>query len=343
MEEKILSSILNNLKDGLIIFDSSKTVVFINGAFEKFFDVKKEKILGKKISDFFELERLKYLYFLLGENLQEVSKRELEFENLVLEVNSFWAKLNENQEEFFVVSTRDITREKSAQRLKSEFLSVSAHQLRTPLTSLKWSLENLFGEKMGRLEPLQKEVLKKALESLERISILVQELLNLSAIEEGKFVIKKEKVNIEEVLKKGIEPFDPQIKEKQIQFEMEISQKLPSLKGDSEKLKLAFQNLIDNAIKYSLKGKRVLVKVCVLKDALEFQIQDEGIGIPEKEKEYIFEKFFRASNAIKQNPEGSGLGLFFAKKIIEAHQGKIWFESEEGKGTTFFVLLPLKN
>jgi signal transduction histidine kinase len=133
------------------------------------------------------------------------------------------------------------------------------------------------------------------------------------------------------------------MKEKQIQFEFRVlPKKLPKVKIDPEKISLVIENLLDNAIRYNLVGGTITISLDLKNDEIEFSIEDSGIGIPESEKSNIFQKFFRASNALKKETEGSGLGLFVAKNIVEAHGGKIWFESEEGKGTTFHFTIPIK-
>jgi PAS domain S-box-containing protein len=338
----MFEKIFDNLKDGLIVFDKENKVSLINKSAKEILGVG-EKILGKPIEEFANFQKTQNLFFLLGKEIKEVFRREIELgENLILEVTSI-PIFEEGKKTGSIVVLHDITREKTIERLKSEFVSVSAHQLRTPLASIKWSLETLLKGRVGKLNDDQERIVKKAFSSTERMLMIVNDLLNVVRIEEGKYIYRKVSINFEDLVKSKIEFFEEKIKEKQIQFEFRVlPKKLPKVKIDPEKIGLVIENLLDNAIRYNLVGGRITIYLDLKNDEIEFSIEDSGIGIPESEKSNIFQKFFRASNAIKKEPEGSGLGLFVAKNIIEAHGGKIWFESEEGKGTTFYFTIPIK-
>ena len=336
----MFEKIFDNLKDGLIVFDKENKVSLINKSAKEILGVK-EKILGKSIEEFSNFPKIQNLFFLLGKEIKEVFRKEIELgEGLVFEVTSI-PIFEEGKKIASVVVLHDITREKTIERLKSEFVSVSAHQLRTPLASIKWSLETLL--RGGKLNEYQQTIVKKAFSSAERMLTIVNDLLNVVKIEEGRYVYRKTPINFEDLVKSKIEFFEEKIKEKQIQFEFRIlSKKLPKVKVDPEKIGLVIENLLDNAIRYNLIGGTITISLDLKNGEIEFSIKDSGIGIPENEKSNIFQKFFRASNAIKKEPEGSGLGLFVAKNIVEAHGGKIWFESEEGRGTTFYFTIPIK-
>jgi len=336
----MFEKIFDNLKDGLIVFDKENKVSLINKSAKEILGVK-EKILGKSIEEFSNFPKIQNLFFLLGKEIKEVFRKEIELgEGLVFEVTSI-PIFEEGKKIASVVVLHDITREKTIERLKSEFVSVSAHQLRTPLASIKWSLETLL--KGGKLNEYQQTIVKKAFSSAERMLTIVNDLLNVVKIEEGRYVCRKTPINFEDLVKSKIKFFEEKIKEKQIQFEFRVlPKKLPKVKVDPEKIGLVIENLLDNAIRYNLIGGTITISLDLKDNEIEFSIKDSGIGIPENEKSNIFQKFFRASNAIKKEPEGSGLGLFVAKNIVEAHGGKIWFESEEGKGTTFYFTIPIK-
>lgn len=338
----MFDKIFDSLKDGLIVFDQKNKVSLVNDAAKKILGID-NKILGKSIEDFFYFPELKNLFFLLGTDIKEVFRKEMDLEkNLILEITSI-PVFEKEQRIASVVVLHDVTREKTIERLKSEFVSVSAHQLRTPLASLKWSLETLAKERIGNLNEEQKKVLQKALTSSERMLDLVNDLLNVVRIEEGKYVYRIVPTHLENLVHSAIDFFQERIQEKQIQFEFRLpSKKLPKVRADPEKLSLVIQNLIDNAIRYNFQGGSITITLSEKDKEIEFSIKDSGIGIPESEKENIFQKFFRASNAIKTETEGSGLGLFVAKNIVEAHGGKIWFESKEGRGTTFYFTIPIK-
>lgn len=338
----MFEKIFDNLKDGLIVFDKKNRVFLINNSTKEILGID-EKIIGQSISDFFYSPKLKNLFFVLGNDIKEVSRKEVEIDkSLILEITSI-PIFDKNEKINTVVVLHDVTREKRMERLKSEFVSVSAHQLRTPLASLKWSLETLLKERIGALNAEQKRITKKAFDSTERMLELVNDLLNVAKIEEGKYIYKKTPTDFEKLIRSTIELFEEEMKEKQIQFEFcLLSKKIPKVDVDAEKIKLVIQNLLDNAIRYNFPGGQVSINLNFNGKEIEFSIKDSGIGIPESEKGNIFQKFFRASNAIRKETEGSGLGLFVAKNIIEAHGGKIWFESTEGQGTIFYFNLPIK-
>lgn len=337
----MFEKIFNSLKDGLIVFDEKNKVSLINTSAKKMLKID-EKILGKSIEDFFEFPDLKNLFFLLGKEIREVFRQELEVGKLILEVSSF-PILEKGKKFASVVVLHDITKEKAIERLKSEFISISAHQLRTPLVSMRWGLESLLKEKIGPLNVDQQRIVKKVLDSLQRMLKLFNDLLSVLSIEEGKYSYEKVPTDFENLVNLVINFFKEKISEKQLQFEFRVlSKKLPKIKIDSEKMSLVIQTLLDNAIRYNLPRGLIIVSLQLRNNEIEFSVKDTGIGIPKREQENIFQKFFRASNAIKKEPEGSGLSLFLAKNIVEAHQGKIWFESQEEKGTTFFVKLPVK-
>jgi PAS domain S-box-containing protein len=338
----MFEKIFDNLKDGLIVFDRENKVSLINTPAKEIFGIG-ENFLGKSIEEFANFPKIQNLFFLLGKEIKEVFRREIELgENLILEVTSI-PIFEEGKKTGSIVVLHDITREKTIERLKSEFVSVSAHQLRTPLASIKWSLETLLKERVGKLNEDQERIVKKAFNSTERMLTIVNDLLNVVRIEEGKYIYRKVSTNFEDLVKSKIEFFEEKMKEKQIQFEFRVlPKKLPKVKIDPEKISLVIENLLDNAIRYNFVGGTITISLDLKNDEIEFSIEDSGIGIPESEKSNIFQKFFRASNALKKETEGSGLGLFVAKNIVEAHGGRIWFESEEGKGTTFHFTIPIK-
>ncbi len=340
-EEKILA-IIDSLTDGLMVFDEKGKLSLINPTAQKIFEIGKE-VLDKSIVEFLNFPNLKNLFYFLGKEIKEIFRKELEIrKNLILEVTSL-PILKEEKKLGNLVILHDITREKIIERTKTEFVSISAHQLRTPLSEIKWILETLSKEKLGKLTEGQKEILEKAYNSNKRILALVDDLLDVVKIEEGRRLYELTLSNFEEVIQSVIESYQEKIEKKQIKFEFLVpGNKLPKIKIDTKKISLAIQNLLENAIRYTLPGGMITIALNSTEKEIEFSIEDTGIGISKNQQQNVFQKFFRGSNAVKIETEGNGLGLFIAKNIIEAHNGKIWFQSEEGKGTTFYFNLPLK-
>jgi len=220
-------------------------------------------------------------------------------------------------------------------RLKSDFISVVAHQLRTPLSVTKWSLDMLWESSQEILSPEQIRVLVRGRESNERMISLVDDLLNVDLHEMGKVQYSFNTISIKDVIVPVVEQLKAVAQQREIDLVLTIAEELSDIRGDTEKLKSVVQNLIENAIKYTPKGGTVTVEAKEVKADIVVSVRDTGIGVPQAERDNIFSKFYRGANAIKTITEGSGLGLFIAKRIIKRHGGKIWFESEEGKGAIF--------
>ncbi len=231
---------------------------------------------------------------------------------------------------------------KALDKVKSEFLSMAAHQLRTPLAAIKWSLSMFKDSAKRQLDNSQIAMLDKAYRANERLVNLVNDLLNVSRIEEGRMSYELERINLVDFLDKTSKDFCPQCDAIGVKFSFkgvpEGKEYFANL--DKEKFRLALQNIVDNAIRYNRPGGRVDIAVEEEKDFYRIIVADTGIGIPSEQQSQLFEKFFRASNARKTDIEGTGLGLFIAKAIVKEHGGEISFTSKEGQGTTFVISLP---
>jgi len=232
---------------------------------------------------------------------------------------------------------------KELDQMKTEFISVASHQMRTPLSAIKWILKMIIDGDLGPLNQEQKDLLAKGYQSNERMIALINDLLNVSRIEEGRFQYRMIRTSLEEEIKKVIEEMKSDIQAKHIRLKYEQSQApLPKVSMDPQKIHLVVQNLIDNALKYTPSHGRVEINLKQEGQEIIFSIKDDGVGIPTSQRDKIFSKFFRADNVIRMQTEGSGLGLFIVKNIIKAHTGRVWFESQEGIGTTFYFALPLE-
>jgi len=237
---------------------------------------------------------------------------------------------------------KDIEKEKEYSKLKDEFISMASHQLRTPSSSIKWFLEILKGGEAGLLRAKQKEIIEDVYQNNQKIIDIINKLLIVSKIKPDYFEEDQGFYSLEEIIQEVISQLKSELKEKKIELKINISERLPKIKSRKEALLIVIENLIDNAIDYTPKGGKIDITIQTKNNNLFFKIKDTGIGIPKEEQSKIFEKFFRASNALEQKTVGSGLGLHIVKRIIDGYGGKIWFESEEGKGTTFYFSLPLK-
>jgi len=230
-----------------------------------------------------------------------------------------------------------------ANKMKTEFVSIASHQLRTPLSAMRWTL-NLLNEeqKTPVISALnQANYLSLIKESNERMIRLVNDLLDVSRIEMGKIILNPRQVNIFVLIKKIIDDFTPLARASNVDISLDAPETLPNVFVDPEKISLVIQNLVDNAVKY-IRGKgAVKISAQAINNSVKITVRDSGVGIPQTQQKHIFQKFFRADNVMKHQTVGTGLGLFIAKAVVEESKGKIWFESQEGKGTTFYFTLPI--
>lgn len=235
-------------------------------------------------------------------------------------------------------------REALAAKLKTEFMSIAAHQLRTPLSSIKWIIKMVLDGDMGSVNLEQRDFMEKAYDANERMITLVNDLLNVTRIEEGRFGFEFSSVDFNKLIEDTIPHFKQQARIRNVDFVYDNPHKEPLvLIIDSQRIKIALTNLLDNAIHYTPNKGLVNLSVSKKDDFIEVSVSDTGVGVPESQKSRVFSKFFRGDNVVRMQTEGTGLGLYLTKNIIEKHGGKIWFESEEGKGSTFHFTIPNKK
>jgi signal transduction histidine kinase len=223
---------------------------------------------------------------------------------------------------------------------RSDWVSISAHQLRTSLAANKWILKMFLDKDFGEITNEQAGFMKKAFDDTENMLGMVGEMLAANHTTDGTITYKFESADIVKIIEDVIFDFHGESFKKNVEIIFLKPNPLPSLlKLDVGKMRVVIQNLIENALKYSIKGQTVIVSVTDTLENVQISVKDQGIGIPKDEQAKIFEKFYRATNA-KEKEAGSGLGLYMNKTIVEAHGGRMWFESQVGFGTTFFVTLP---
>ncbi|MCK5211868.1 HAMP domain-containing protein [Candidatus Parcubacteria bacterium] len=340
---------LVSLTDGLIVFDKEKKIALINPAAEIILGLKENQVINKSIDKIPGFPNLDRLYKVLGRKIAWTDKKY----ELVLEkpLKGFFqvsiARVTVEKEVVgLMVVLHDITRDKEIDRMKNEFISIAAHQLRTPLSAIKWTLKMLLHGDMGRINKEASNYIKRINESNDRMVALINDLLNVSRIEEGRFVYEKKPVAISVMVKKIVSSLAAITAKKKIKISLSLPKRpLPKLLVDAEKVEQAIQNIIDNAIRYSAGGSEVAIRVKQIKEGkakfIQIEVEDHGIGIADKDQEHLFGKFFRGENAVRTQTEGSGLGLFIVKNVVEAHNGKIWFDSKVNEGTTFYIKLPI--
>lgn len=225
-----------------------------------------------------------------------------------------------------------------ANLMKSEFMNIVSHQLKTPLTNLKWIVDLAIREKDVEKNRYSFNIIK---EQNERMLKLINNMLIASRLEQKRWFLKKEIVDLKEIVEKIIQKLEFIAKSNNIKIDKDL-ENVPKISIDSQKISQVIENLIDNAIQYSKGGEKITIKLKNKKNIIKFIVIDRGVGIPKDEQKNIFEKFFRSKNALRFQTQGLGLSLFIVKSIIDQLKGKVGFKSKEGRGTTFWFELPIK-
>jgi signal transduction histidine kinase len=225
--------------------------------------------------------------------------------------------------------------------VKSNFVSVASHQMRTPLSGLKWLLHMFLTGDLGPITDEQKVFLSKGYESTNRMVALVNDMLEADRFDSGVLEYEFTQVEITELIDGVLYEFLPKMKEKKLRLMLHYPEKsLPKVSVDKKKMWAVLQNLLENSIKYTPNGGNIEITVAEENKKIKVSIHDDGIGIPKDQQKHIFSRFFRAKNAVKTETDGSGLGLYIAKSILERRGGEIWFE-DTGIGSTFHFTIPL--
>lgn len=350
VSEEKLRTVVENIGDGVFVLDRDYRIVMFNKQASIISGFSKEEVLGKhyeKVLHFvYETtgeENREFIDLSLGHGMKAEMKNYTQLirkdgEKVVVADSASTLRDERGRIMGCVVVFRDVSREREIDKMKSEFISVASHQLKTPLSGIKWFTELLLREKVGDLNEKQKDFVNQVKVSNERLIALVSDLLSVSRIETNrKFEIKKKKINICQVIDEAIKLNIPIAKRFKVKVSREqICNNRILMYADEDKIQQVFFNLITNSIKYSKKDGEVFIGFEVSAKEIIFFVRDNGIGIEERDFPKVFTKFYRGDNAIKSETDGTGLGLYIAKAIIEAHDGSIWFDSKKGKGTTFY-------
>jgi PAS domain S-box-containing protein len=337
-------SLVESLSDGVVMFNNEGETVLKNPAFIKYTGLTAKEFV---LDDFYKLfagidaGRMVNEALTLGKvsHIHEAAVGEKFYEIFITPVKDNQAKIVGG-----AIILHDITHLKEVDKMKTEFVSVASHQLRTPLTAIKLFTGMLARGEVGELNKEQKEYLDNIQQSIERMVRLVNDLLNVTRIESGKLRVEPQLLDVVSFIKNIIAEAKPlaEIKKQKILFKQGDAA-LPKVLLDQNLMRQVIHNLIINAIHYSPqdKGKIIISLDKKDKDNFIISIKDNGIGISKEAKGRIFEKFYRADNAVKMLTAGTGLGLYVAQKIVESARGKIWFKSKKNKGSTFFVQMPI--
>lgn len=352
-ERDRINTILQSIGDAVFVVDRNKKIILFNDMASKITGIEAKKAIGKKYD-----KVVKFVY-------EKTGRKADEFVNLVLEdgesqqvQRNVMLKINKNKKIpvadsaapvkdhngniiACVIVFRDITRERQIDRAKTEFVSLASHQLRTPLSTIKWYVASMISGDTGKITKKQKDYLEYIHKGNQRLIDLVNALLNVSRLELGTFYVKPQKENFSEIIEKAMEHFNILIKSKKLQLSLFLDKKLPKMMIDRNLMLIIAQNLISNSVKYTPDKGKISITLKKINNHVQFIVKDTGVGIPQSQHRDIFKKLFRADNIRKLDTEGTGLGLYIVKSIVDTTGGSVNFKSSEGKGTEFIVQYPL--
>lgn len=349
-EREHVAAIIDSITAGIIEYAPDGKITLINPAAQRLLGISREEIeetfISKKWLSDNTKEPLANLFFSKEAQISPQKKhiQQTKLDDPIerdIEVITIPITHDSGSVEAYVKVIHDITEKKFMSKMKTEFISVAAHQLRTPLASIRWSYEMLSENKS--LTSKQQSLIEKGQKASENMLDLINDLLDASRIEEGRFGYEFKKHNLEAFIKEVVEDIAIEAEKKDQDIELSLSEPLPKITFDDQKLQLALSNLIENAIKYTPKGGKISVETEMAAPNIKIAVSDNGVGIPEEDKKNLFKKFKRGSNVVQMETAGTGLGLFITKNIILSHGGSIDIESTEGHGTTVTVTLPLSE
>ncbi|MFH1412610.1 MAG: ATP-binding protein [bacterium] len=349
-----LDNITHTIGEGLLVIKKNKHIMFFNTAAERITGFLAEEVLGKlytRTLKFVNEETEKPSHDFINEVISKkkikiiTSEMAMVHKNgniMPMAVNAAPLRNKNNEVIGCIVVFRDVTKEREIDKAKTEFVSLASHQLQTPLSAVNWHTEMLLDPRVGDLNKKQKEFLHAIYEGNKRMIKLVNSLLNVSRIDMGTLAIKPELTNLSKMIDSILKELLFRVDIKELEIVKDYG-KMPKIKVDPQLMRIVLQNIISNAIKYSKEEGKIIISMTKDKKHAIIAIQDHGYGIPKEQQPKIFSKLFRADNVKTRKVEGTGLGLYVAKAVIHAFGGKIWFKSEENKGTTFFISIHLKG
>lgn len=346
---------LDGTSDHVVITDSNGIALYANAGLKRITGFSPEEVLGKKVGtkelwggkmspEFYEdlwrtikIEKKPFVGEITNKRKDGTPYQALSSISPIMNKHGVL--------EFFIGIERDITKEKEIDSAKTEFVSLASHQLRTPLSAINWYTEMLLSEDAGAITDMQREYLGEVSRGSRRMVELVNALLNVSRIELGTFAVQPEPTDVVELARDVINELKSKILEKKLRIEEVYAENLPKMMVDPKLTRIVFQNLLTNAVKYTPEEGKISISIAMSADETMFTIavSDTGYGIPKEDQSRIFTKLFRASNIREKETDGTGLGLYIIKSIVEHSGGTVTFESEEGKGTTFTLTLPVSG
>lgn len=343
-EKENINAVIRNMGEGLLVVDKSGKILMANPAAQNMLGADEKDLIGKMVKDNLKDEHLLALY--RGDSApEEVKEIELlgkdETTKRILRASNARVENEDGQTIGMMTVLSDVTKIRELDRLKSEFVSHVSHELRTPLVAMQKNLALILKEVVGKINEEQKELLSLVDENLQRLTRLINDLLDFSKIEAKKMEWNRQKADIVLLIKKVVFSFRNWALEKKIDLKAELPERPIELYLDSDRITQAVTNLVSNALKFTPANGTIQIDLKEEKNVVRISVEDTGIGIEEKDRQRIFNKFEQVKLNRPYGISGTGLGLSITKEIIEGHGGRIWVESEINKGSKFIFELPV--
>ncbi len=337
-------AILDSISEAVLGLNSAGKIVFYNSFAEKLLGWEELEVVSRQYTAFLLLYPSGQSYII--NDLQEKFTKDLKIfnkEGQGVSVRIINSPILDDSAKFLgnVLTVRDISKEKELEEMKFDFVSMAAHELRSPVTIIRGYLTAIAEETTSTDLKVQKFI-RRAMVTTDQLRVLVENLLNISQIEKGSLQINQEEIVWEELISKIVDDFAPKAEEKKIAVTFEKpKKKLPKVYVDVFRISEVLNNLFSNALNYTEEGGTVKVKTEVKNNFVVTSVEDTGIGMAQKAIPYLFQKFYRVTENMESGKSGTGLGLYISKTIVLRHGGRIWVESKLGKGSTFYFTAPI--
>jgi len=341
--------VLDSIGEGIMVLDQDLRARYVNREAKKLIG----EVAGQRLDTF--LERFTDVEGKETVPAEEVPPRRALRDGFPIKLVGLWHRTDEHEPSVVevlatplrvqgevagvVVALRNVAAQLALERELREFIAIASHQFKTPISSVNWFLEILLSGKVGELTKEQWELAQQAREAMNRLADTIRLTLNASSMEFGALSITPEAHDLGKLLQEEVNHIELFARRQNQKLELVLPRTTPSIPVDETIFRFILTNLLSNAVKYSREGGTITVTLTPESRRVLVAIRDEGLGIPKQDQDRIFTKFFRASNAL-MNTDGTGLGLYIVKQLLERTGGTIWFDSEDGKGTTFTVAIP---
>lgn len=352
MSEQRQLAMLQSIGDGVIAIDKDFKIILWNRAASLISGYSSDEALGKPFRKIMKLcheSDHKENFSFLEEAMLSGKVKQMENHTLLKNKQGAFVSVADSAAPIFsqngavigaIIVFRDVSQERNIEKAKDEFISTASHQLRTPLTGMKWMLKLLLKE-TDKMSNKQKDYIKKLNVEADRLGGLVKALLDTSRLDTGSFSVETKATDFVELAEESVREIEVELTKNNLKIKKEFAKKIPLIEADPKLITIIYQNLLSNAVKYSKKTGKIEFSIQKSRNSIVIKVKDNGVGIPLEDQSLIFSKMYRAKNA--QEIEGTGLGLYMVKSIVEFMKGSIRFNSIKNKGTTFIVELPLSG